>query len=298
MQLTKMKPNSTFYASKNYFKYIRPGAIRIGSSSDNVDILETAFYHPVNKTYTIVMINKSSVGIPVNLKGSNIPVQYQAFRTSQFMNFEAVDSVKDEIFLLPPNSITTLYANRNSALTMDALQDIYLGANAPQQTIHISGISNGSNGVDGLSLSVSTDNTELLPDLDVGSIASDGTATLTFTPAADMTGTAKVTLVLSDEENLPRIVTFYVIIEATGIEETKANALRAYPNPADDYLIIDVPESGYQTLIVTDIVGRTMEQLSISDLSVVLNVRQYKDGVYIIKLMGKDNALVTQFVKY
>ena len=110
MQLTKMKPNSSFYASKNFFKFIRPGAIRIGSSSDHVDLLETAFYHPQNKTYTIVMINKGSIGIPVNLKGSNIPSQYQVFRTSQFLNCVQVDSVKDEIFLLPPNSITTLYA--------------------------------------------------------------------------------------------------------------------------------------------------------------------------------------------
>ena len=69
VQLTKMKPNSSFYASKNFFKYIRPGAIRIGSSSDHVDLLETAFYHPQNKTYTIVMINKGSMGIPGQPEG-------------------------------------------------------------------------------------------------------------------------------------------------------------------------------------------------------------------------------------
>jgi glucuronoarabinoxylan endo-1,4-beta-xylanase len=298
MQLTKMKPNSTFYASKNYFKYIRPGAIRIGSSSDRADILETAFYHPEDKTYTIVMINKGSVGMPVNLKGSNVPTRYKAFRTSQFMNFEEVDSVRDGIFLLPPNSITTLYATQNSALTMDVLQDIYLGTNAPEQTIHISGISNGSDGVSGLTLTAATDNTGLLSDLSVSSIAADGTATLTFTPAAEMTGTAKVTLTLSNGKDLPRTVTFYVIIQTTGIKETAENALHIYPNPADDRLVVDIPEPGYETLIVSDMEGRTIEQVTVSGSSVILNVHRYRDGVYLIKLTGKNNAMVTRFVKF
>jgi glucuronoarabinoxylan endo-1,4-beta-xylanase len=296
MQLTKMKPNSSFYASKNFFKFIRPGAIRIGSSSDHDDLLETAFYHPQNKTYTIVMINKGSTGIPVNLKGSNIPSQYQAFRTSQFLNCIQVDSVKDEIFLLPPGSITTLYATVNSALTMDAIQDIYLVANAPRQTLNATGISNGSGSISGLSLSVRTDNADLIPDLAVGAIGAGGTAKVTFTPAANTTGTAKVTLVLSDGINPDREVSFYVVVGTTGVTEAAADVLMVYPNPAEDQLYIVLPESGFDVLTVTDISGKVIESMPVSASTIILKTHNYQRGIYLIRVTGKNETMVSRFI--
>jgi O-glycosyl hydrolase len=296
VQLTKMKPNSSFYASKNFYKFIRPGAIRIGSSCDNVDVLETAFYHPQNKTYTIVMINKGSTGIPVNLKGSNIPSQYQVFRTSQFMNCEQIDSVKDEVFLLPPNSITTLYATVNSALTIDAIQDIYLYSNAPLQTVNVTGISNGSGSINGLSLRIQTNNAGLIPDLAVGAIGAGGTAKVTFTPAAGAIGTAKVTLILSDGINPDREVSFYVVVGTTGVKEVAPGVLMLYPNPAGDHMYILLPENGFIELTVTDISGKVIESMPVRDSTIVLKTGNYQRGIYIVRVTGKNETLVSRFI--
>jgi hypothetical protein len=242
------------------------------------------------------MINKGSIGIPVNLKGSNIPSQYQVFRTSQFLNCKQVDSVKDKIFLLPPNSITTLYATVNSALTMDAIQDIYLYSNAPQQTVNVTGISNGSGNISGLTLTARADNPALLPDLLSGAIDAGGTAKVTFTPAANATGTAKVTLILSDGINLNREVSFYVVIGTTGVTEVAADVLMVYPNPAGDHMYVVLPESGFDVLTITDISGKVIESMPVFDSTIILKTQNYKRGIYIIRVTGENETMVSRFV--
>jgi O-glycosyl hydrolase len=297
MQLTKLKPNSTYYTSMNYVKYIRPGALRIGSSSSHVDVLETAFYHPEDQTYTIVLINKSMTAVSINLKGDNIPQAYRAFRTSEYMNFEEIDSVRNDLFLLPPNSVTTLYATLNSALTMDAVADQYLTLDAPEQSVNVTGISDGSGGVTGLTLAVSTDNSILLPDLAVSTIDAGGTARVTYTPAADQTGTAKVTLTLSDGTNLPRVVTFYVVVGATGVKESTTSLLRMYPNPADELLYIEIPGENAAMLTVTDVSGRVTEQRQVSGTVVTLDVHHYRSGIYLLQVKSGNSLLISRFMK-
>ena len=102
---------------------------------------------------------------------------------------------------------------------MDAIQDIYLYSNAPLQTVNVTGISNGSGSISGLTLTVDTDNPDLLPDLVAGAIGAGGTAEVKFTPAANTTGTAKVTLILSDGTNPDREVSFYVLVGVTAVTE-------------------------------------------------------------------------------
>ncbi len=54
------KPTKKYYASKHYYRFIRPGAIRIKASSTDDSLLISAYKHPETGTLTSVMINTSS----------------------------------------------------------------------------------------------------------------------------------------------------------------------------------------------------------------------------------------------
>jgi hypothetical protein len=179
---------------------------------------------------------------------------------------------------------------------MDAIQDIYLYSNAPPQTVNVTGISNGSGSISGLTLSVRSDNAGLIPDLAAGAIDAGGTAKVTFTPAANTTGKAKVTLILSDGTNPDREVSFYVVVGITGVTEAAADAPKVYPNPAHDQLFIELPEKRFEALIVTDISGKVIESILVDDSTIILKTHNYQRGIYIIRVTGKNETMVTRFV--
>ncbi len=96
------KPSSRYYVSKQYYKYIRPGAIRVEHQSDSEDIPALAFKNPVEGKVSVVLINKSSTPKVVNLAGHNLPRQYEIYTTSEHRNFEYGGMIgNSELFLLP-----------------------------------------------------------------------------------------------------------------------------------------------------------------------------------------------------
>lgn len=101
-----------YYVSKNFYKYIRPGAKRFEIDSKDTDkLLPLAFNHPVNNSTTLVIINDNkNSGMPIKLTGSGIPDKLSMFVTSKdddCKNFEKINS--SDIILLPANSVVTFY---------------------------------------------------------------------------------------------------------------------------------------------------------------------------------------------
>jgi hypothetical protein len=71
------------------------------------------------------------------------------------------------------------------------------------------------------------------------------------------------------------------------------NAIRLYPNPANDYLYTTVPEHTRYT--ITDLSGRTI--LAGNALSSGIDIRQLLSGTYIIGFTLKEQTVYTRFVK-
>ncbi len=100
-----------YFVSKNFYKYIRPGAVRAEAiAADGTNIYPLAFQNVGDNTTTIVLINDSPVGKGIRISGNNLPAQFNMYITS------AVDDCKDygmfnsaEDILLPPNSVVTLF---------------------------------------------------------------------------------------------------------------------------------------------------------------------------------------------
>ncbi|MCK4748153.1 MAG: T9SS type A sorting domain-containing protein, partial [Bacteroidales bacterium] len=297
MQFTKNQPTSTFYTSKNYFKYIRPGAVRVGTSTDHADILATAFEHKENGTFTVVLINKGKYPVSVELSGNNLPNGFRLYRTSEYENFLELDSVAGEMFVLPESSVTTLYAVEIPLLTMDDVDNIILRQNDPEVVKTLYGISDGKGGTASLTIQAESTDPALISGLAVTEIQADGTSQLSFIPGTDLSGTALVTVTLTDGEEVKE-VKFYVDVEPTvGAREHDIHSLKVYPNPASSMLFIEIPEGGLEELVVTDLTGRILvnRKLETGNLA-TLNLDSFGKGIYIITARNSRQRYYERFV--
>ncbi len=299
VQLIQGDPTSTFYISKQYFTFIRPGAIRVGSQVNNNNLLVTAFEHPQDHTFTIEIINKWNDPVSAYLSGSNLPGGYQVYRSSQYENMVRCDSAGHDLFLLPPKSVTTLYATYNSPLTIDQVPNQLIPMNAPVQTVSLTGISDGSGGTSSLSLTAETSDTSLIRDLTVSSVNTDGTAVLNYTPAPGKTGTARVRLILFND-TAQREVIFYVTIQDLSLSpENVTEALKIYPNPVTERgtLFIEIPGKNTNTLTINNVSGSAVLKKTVSPgTTVAVNAATLGQGIFVITLRGDHEMYKSKVV--
>jgi glucuronoarabinoxylan endo-1,4-beta-xylanase len=102
-----------YYISKHYFRYIRPGAIRIESTSSDAAVFVTAYENAAKGTYTIVLINSGDAK-SVSLEGFNLPASFKMYRTTSGSdNCSLISNVQtgsSNSFTVPAKSIVTLQA--------------------------------------------------------------------------------------------------------------------------------------------------------------------------------------------
>ena len=103
------------------------------------------------------------------------------------------DSI-DKTFTVTVNSI-------NDDPTLDDLTDVTINEDAVEQTVDLTGISAGGGETQDLTITASSDNTGLIPDPAVDYTSPDATGTLRFTPVADASGEAVITVEVSDGED-------------------------------------------------------------------------------------------------
>lgn len=98
------------YAVAPFYRYVRPGAVRIGCDSDDPAVLCVAFAHPTKKTLTIVLINDASGTKSVSLKGPEVPGSLAAYRSSASEKCTSLGSTSTASISLPGSSVTALVA--------------------------------------------------------------------------------------------------------------------------------------------------------------------------------------------
>jgi glucuronoarabinoxylan endo-1,4-beta-xylanase len=97
-----------YYVSKNFYRYIRPGARMVAVASSDPSLFVVAFTHAAMAAFTLVAINSASTDKQLVLGGNDVPSTYDAYRTSATENCVAVGSVNNGNIVLKANSITTL----------------------------------------------------------------------------------------------------------------------------------------------------------------------------------------------
>jgi O-glycosyl hydrolase len=101
-------PNSKFYAFKQYYRYIRPGAIQVDIQTDDSDILATAFKNIGDSTFTIVLINNSDAVKNLEFSWDYQPKIFRHYRSSVSDNCEDMGLLNSSEIILTPQSVNTL----------------------------------------------------------------------------------------------------------------------------------------------------------------------------------------------
>ena len=107
-----------YYVSKQFYRYIRPGAQMLDAITTDAGVLSTAFINTRNNAFTSVLINSSATDKVVTLAGNNIPATYQCYITTSAADKNCTDigTVNNGEIVLPANSIVTLTAQANLGL--------------------------------------------------------------------------------------------------------------------------------------------------------------------------------------
>ncbi|MBN81241.1 MAG: hypothetical protein CMJ70_13990 [Planctomycetaceae bacterium] len=93
----------------------------------------------------------------------------------------------------------------NDAPTLDALQDRSIQENAATQVVDLTGINAGGGEIQPLRIDASSDNTALIDEPTVSYTSDEETGTLSFAPLSDQSGTAQITVTVTDgglDENI------------------------------------------------------------------------------------------------
>jgi glucuronoarabinoxylan endo-1,4-beta-xylanase len=97
-----------YYVSKQFYRYIRPGARRVEAKSNDDDALIVAFEHPEMGALTLVAINVGTRAKDLTLTGSDLPASFDVHRSSEAEDCEDLGAVAADAIVLPPRSVTTL----------------------------------------------------------------------------------------------------------------------------------------------------------------------------------------------
>lgn len=103
-----------YSVSKHFYRYIRPGAVRVKTTTADPDFFVTAYENQAKGTHTIIIINSGSADKAVSLTGVDLPTTYKMYRTNSgtenCLFIKDVASGAASSFAVPAKSIVTLQA--------------------------------------------------------------------------------------------------------------------------------------------------------------------------------------------
>jgi glucuronoarabinoxylan endo-1,4-beta-xylanase len=108
-----------YYVSKQFYRYVRPDAVRVFSSTTDANIYAVAFRNSRINTSTIVLMNANTASRTINLSttGSGWPTSYEMFVSSPTQNCVSTGTVSSSsVITLPARSVVTLQAGGTAML--------------------------------------------------------------------------------------------------------------------------------------------------------------------------------------
>ncbi len=100
--------------SKQFYRYIRPGALRVKSTTVDPDFFVTEYQNQAKGTHTIIIINSGNVDKAVYLIGNCLPATFKMYRTNSgtenCLFIQDLSSGTASSFAVPAKSIATLQA--------------------------------------------------------------------------------------------------------------------------------------------------------------------------------------------
>jgi len=98
-----------YYVSKQFYRYVRPGAVRVDAATTDAELLPLAFMKDGLPTFVVSNVGKAEKAI--RIKGDSGITQYQVFRTSSSENCKELMAVKaGNPVTIPAQGVVTLVA--------------------------------------------------------------------------------------------------------------------------------------------------------------------------------------------
>lgn len=98
------------YCLMAFARHIRPGAIRIGCTSDDSTVRATAFVHEQQATTTVLLINTAQVNKVTTIEGTALLPETEIFQFSKTQKAEKIGTfTPGSDVTLTPQSVTVLY---------------------------------------------------------------------------------------------------------------------------------------------------------------------------------------------
>lgn len=104
------QPLQSFYTFKNYAKYVRPGAMRVGVSNGHDDLYVTAYEDTANNLLTVVAVNLGQTPVLLDLDdGGAASDAWVQYTTSNGRGFARMGSTSS-LATMPSRSVSTFVA--------------------------------------------------------------------------------------------------------------------------------------------------------------------------------------------
>jgi O-glycosyl hydrolase len=143
-----------YTAAKHFFRYIRPGAVRVGATpSDPAGVYVSSFVRDADHTLTTVLVNEGTTNQTVNLSLSGITVPSftlarQSTSSAQWVDLGAINTSNNTASInLPAGAIITLQGSTVGAPAQTPFKGSPFAIGAGSTTIQTEDFDNGGEGV-------------------------------------------------------------------------------------------------------------------------------------------------------
>jgi hypothetical protein len=93
--------------------------------------------------------------------------------------------------------------------------------------------------------------------------------------------------------NISEPEAFTIIV---GIDQTRDNSYRIYPNPTKNYVTIETEQPDYRSIDITSLNGQLIYNISMEGTSQQIDLSTFNKGVYIITIRSKNNVTTEKII--
>jgi O-glycosyl hydrolase len=296
-------PTPLYYASKQFYKFVTPGSIRVQAVSTDNEVLPLAFKNPRDGSMSVVLINADSQEKEFSLSLPVGPSSFDLYRTSAAEDCSFIGAVNGTV-TLPPLSISTLVGFGSAGPSIDEIPNYFLQAGSSETlTIPLSGISAGASGP--VDITVTSSNPAIVASPELVYSYPSATGTLNVNPNTSGPGKTTITLRLTNgNPGSPAGFSFNeatitfdieVVDVVTGIKKKENDEISIYPNPAESSdLIITLGQQDRYRVEVVDGRGQTLFQALDASGSLHVSTRGWAMGMYVVTVTGTGDFRRTE----
>jgi hypothetical protein len=291
-------PNKLYYTNKQFYKFIRPGAIQIDSKSSSTQLQVIAFRDNANKRITVVILNGTKNDSYAKITLDNHFLNFNLYRTtfSTYDNCTDFGLIGDPVTNVPAQSITTyVWEGSNLPPTMAVQHDTTVMMNAPIQNIKLKGITAGGDIGQIVSVTAMSSKQDFIKNYSVSYHAPDSVAIFSFAPEPGKSGFSDISIILTDNGDTAggfnkTIKKFRISVPGVGLQEAN-NEINVFPNPCINNLFIESPDE-INSIALYSLTGELLLQKNQNDKKeIILDVDFIVNGIYILCITSKDGDL-------